>query len=259
MIGYGGYGDILDTKSRERYGGTGKYGGAANPLDEEIVNDFLRQKGYDGEPLSVCFKTDVELWTHFFDSQEVHKRVVLRDVVGVIFEAADADADGSITFGELVDWVKTQKISSIDDVSQVFFKYDSDEFGGGGYGYSEDLSFGEFKQLLLGEGLIAVNDEAGAEGRLQIQESLLGLVAQKVFDRADTDDDGTISKTEVAEVMKTYQLVANESVDESFAKVDRDQDGTISYEEFKTFLLNEGVLELAPPQEEKSLFASLFG
>eukprot|EP01043_Picozoa_sp_COSAG02_P029766 COSAG02_NODE_1867_length_10594_cov_221.941591_2_plen_251_part_00 len=241
------------------YGATRNARTQFNPLDEEIVNDLLRQKGYDQEPLSVCFKTDVELWTHFFDSQEVHRRVALRDIVGVVFEQADTDADGSITFGELVDWVKKQKISSIDNVSQVFFKYDGDDFGGGGYGYSEDLSFGEFKHLLLGEGLIAVNNEDGAEGRVQVQESLLNLVAQKIFDKADTDGDGTISKAEVAAVMNTYQLVANDSIDESFAKVDSDQDGAVSYEEFKSFLLDEGVLEVAPPQKEKSLFASLFG
>lgn len=230
----------------------------SNPLDEEIVNDMLRQKGYEGGPISVSFKTDVQLWTHFFETQEVHTRVVLRDIVGVIFEAADTDADGSITFEELHDWVQTHKVDSIDNLSEVFFKYDSDEFGAGGYGYSEELSFGEFKQLLLGEGLIVVSHEAG-EGRLQIQESLLDVAAKTIFGHADTDNDSTISKAEVVEVIKTYQVVANDSIDTIFAKVDSDQDGTVSYEEFKTLLLDEGVLELAPPLEEKGIFAMLFG
>jgi hypothetical protein len=226
-------------------------------LDEEVVNDMLEHAGYDGPTIPVSFKTEIELWMDFFDAPEVHKRVVLRDVVRVVFEAADTDADDSITFIELVEWVETQKVGMDIDVSEAFFKYDGHEVGAG-YGYSDDLSFGEFKRLLLGEGLITVK----GEGRLLIQSSLLDVVAKEFFKKADADDDGEITKAEVGEVLKSYQLVSDTSLEESFAKIDTDGNGTISLDEFKAFLLDEGVLEVTPtpPQSEsKSVFGSLFG
>ena len=229
-------------------------------LDEEIVNGMLEHAGYDGPTIPVSFKKEIELWIEFFDAPEVHKRVVLRDVVAVVFEAADTDADGSITFTELVEWVETQKVGMDIDVSEAFFKYDGDVVGAG-FGHSDDLSFGEFKQLLLGEGLITVKEGEG-EGRLLIQSSLLDVVAKEFFKKADADDDGEITKAEVGEVLKSYQLVSDTSLEESFAKIDTDGNGTISLDEFKAFLLDEGVLEVAPtpPQSEsKSVFGSLFG
>lgn len=231
-------------------------------LDEEVVNDMLEHAGYDGPTIPVSFKTEIELWMDFFDAPEVHKRVVLRDVVRVVFEAADTDADDSITFIELVEWVEGQKVG-MENVSEAFLKYDDDEFGLGGYGYSDELSFGEFKRLLLGEGLITVNEGEGeGEGRLLIQSSLLDVVAKEFFKKADADDDGEITKAEVGEVLKSYQLVSDTSLEESFAKIDTDGNGTISLDEFKAFLLDEGVLEVTPtpPQSEsKSVFGSLFG
>ena len=126
-----------------------------------------------------------------------------------------------------------------------------------GVGGSDDLDFGEFKQLLLKERVISVGD---GDGRYTVADSLIDLVSHLIFHKADTDGDGEISLAEITAVLAAYSLEGDAPA--VFESVDTNGDGLIDIHEFKGFLLSEGVLLCTGSRrkgEDSGLFDFLFG
>ena len=98
-------------------------------VNQALLNNWLtNEKGYAGPELPVVLMTESRLLTVLSSVQPAaaHKRLVLRDLVQVVFDTVDSDGDGDITFDELVQWIEGQNIS-IDNPSAAFFKADHDE------------------------------------------------------------------------------------------------------------------------------------
>ena len=92
---------------------------------------------------------------------------------------------------------------------------------------------------------------------MRLQDALLDVVAGQIFAKADADGDGSISKSEIEEVLTAYSLPF-ESLDSAFAAIDADDNGAIDADEFKAFLLEEGVVAVKE-KEAKGFFEQFFG
>ena len=90
-----------------------------------------------------------------------------------------------------------------------------------------------------------------------MQDALLDVVAGQIFAQADADGDGSISKSEIEGVLTAYSLPF-ETLDSAFAAIDTDGNGAIDAEEFKAFLLEQGVVAVKE-KEAKGFFEQFFG
>ena len=90
-----------------------------------------------------------------------------------------------------------------------------------------------------------------------LQDALLDVVAGQIFAKADADGDGSISKSEIEEVLTAYSLPF-ETLDGAFAAIDTDDNGAIDADEFKAFLLEQGVVAVKE-KEAKGFFEQFFG
>ena len=157
-------------------------------VNRELINAWLtEEKGYAGPELPVVLMTESRLLRLLSTAQPAahHKRLVLRDLVRVVFEAVDSDGDGEITTQEFVNWIETQHVD-IDNPMAAFLAADRGEEGNMPMGRlgrmqlglgpdresvweafnSEDtLGLAEFKQLMLAEDLIGME----GEGRVGVQ------------------------------------------------------------------------------------------
>ena len=183
----------------------------------------------------------------------------------VVFEAVDSDGDGEITAQELVNWMETQHID-IDNPMEAFFAADRAE----NVLWEDTLGLAEFKQLMLAEDLIGME----GEGRVGVQvrhgcgpptRSAIILSKRRVpagcaarcGGGPDLCKGGCISKSEIEEVLTAYSLPF-ETLDSAFAAIDTDGNGAIDAEEFKAFLLEQGVVAVKE-KEAKGFFEQFFG
>jgi Ca2+-binding EF-hand superfamily protein len=119
-----------------------------------------------------------------------------------VFDTADADGDGSMTKEELA------AVIGDGSADELFGKIDTD--GDGLISRTEDETFRA--------------SMAGASGMQAPPPP-----PDKVFDTADTNQDGIVTKEELAAVM------GSGNIDKMFSKIDADGDGAISRSEDETF------------------------
>ena len=124
-----------------------------------------------------------------------------------VFDAADADGDGSVTKKELA------SVIGEGGADELFSKIDTD--GDSLISRAEDKTFRE--------------SMAGASGMRPPPPP-----PDKVFDTADTNKDGYVSKDELAAVMGS----GSGKIDKLFSKIDTDGDNLISRSEDETFRKN---------------------
>ncbi|MEI7638783.1 MAG: EF-hand domain-containing protein [Syntrophus sp. (in: bacteria)] len=122
-----------------------------------------------------------------------------------VFDAADTDGDGSVTKEELA------SVIGEGGADELFSKIDTD--GDSLISRAEDETFRE--------------SMAGASGTQAPPPP-----PDKVFDTADTNQDGIVSKEELAAVM------GSGNIDKLFSKIDTDGDNFISRSEDETFRKN---------------------
>jgi hypothetical protein len=137
----------------------------------------------------------------FFDGDQRHSRMVLRDLVWSIFEALDTDGDGRISLAEWQPFCEKHDIT-VGAFHDVDMQSDSDCL----------LSFTEFKQLLLRADALAA--EVGAEGRYTVARTLFDAVATSMFVKADGNGDGSISFDEARGVLESYGLLDDGQTDD---------------------------------------------
>jgi len=117
-------------------------------LEETEVLEYLKSKGFTGSNRikNISFVTD-----EYALPATAHERVVLSDLLDIAFRAADTDGDGRISFTEFEEFAAKRGLSfGGRNVQEIFLDYDEDR--------SYDISFAEFKDLLLKTRLVALQD-----------------------------------------------------------------------------------------------------
>jgi Ca2+-binding EF-hand superfamily protein len=180
---------------------------------------------------------------HNFHNYDSHKRVVLLDLVLACFREADADGDGSITLSEFKSFLDRHGITLDQHFAEIFCVQDADA------NYELDLE--EFKSLLLQTRLVAVqdNNKDGSVAEFGVDEQLFRLLARSFFAKADADKDGLISAAEIQQVLTHYGFEADGAAS-VFEKYDGNGDGAIDEEEFRSFLVEEGVVRAVEAKED---------
>lgn len=134
-----------------------------------------------------------------------------------LFNKIDTNADGSIDKTEMAALIE-ENTSSM--VSSIFGNVDTDQ--------NDLISQIEFDSGLakLGQEMKNSDTLSGASG-----SSAPPPPPEKVFDTADTNEDGVVSKDELAAVMGGN----GGNIDELFSQVDTDGDGSITRAEDESF------------------------
>ena len=158
-----------------------------------------------------------------------HGRVVLLDLLRAVHRDADADGDGKITHNELTDFLGRHRLEHLEPMVGPLV------------GARTELSFGDFKALLLGTNLLSLDDVGG---EYSVHKSLVSIVTEVFFDDADVDGDGKISHDEVERMLVRLGLGAGDAgrASEALCLYDADGSGAIDKQEFQRLLLGEGLI-----------------
>lgn len=219
-------------------------------LWEDEVREYLASKGFDGEGEVRFAENEEDV------PQSSHERVVLLDLLQACFKDADQDSDGAITMTEFKEFVGRHGIVFDGETwMEVFTDADPNR--------DYKLSFGEFKNLLLQTRLVALQDnlQDGREAEFGVHTALRGLLATHIFQKADADKDGRISREEVQQLLKSFSIARAELPKDEFEKLfsshDTDQDGSISVGEFEELLLSTHLVGEPAKKEEKDSWCSI--
>jgi Ca2+-binding EF-hand superfamily protein len=131
-----------------------------------------------------------------------------------VFDTADTNKDGFVSKDEL----SAVMGKNGENIDKLFSKVDTD--GDGLISRTEDETFRKQMTERMQQ------NESAASGVSGMPPS-----PEKIFDTADTNKDGFVSKDELAAVMGKN----GENIDKLFSKVDTDGDGLISRTEDETF------------------------
>ena len=131
-----------------------------------------------------------------------------------IFSQIDTNSDGAIAKTEIVDLIQ-QNMDTI--VNGIFGKFDTDQDG-------------IINQIESDSGMAKLGQEMkNIGGILAASGSPHPVPPEKVFDMADTNKDGVVSKEELAGAIQNGGIIDN-----LFSKVDSNTDGLISFTEGDT-------------------------
>lgn len=207
---------------------------------EDDVHQYLKSKGFTGADLigSINFVEEAE---DLPDSK--HNRVVLLELIQILFSKADTDGDGKISMTEFKDFCTEFGLNFGDEsASEIFIDYDKDR--------RYLLTFEEFKTLLLKTKLVALRDgninKVAAE--FGIHPALQGLFWDHFWNKADKDNSGVVSLDEVLQLFEDYGLGDVKNAKSAFDEFDLDGDGKINKKEFILMMCVEGVVSIEPPK-----------
>jgi Ca2+-binding EF-hand superfamily protein len=141
----------------------------------------------------------------------------LAEMRQAMFNKIDTSGDGSIDKNEITALIE-QNTSTL--VEGLFTNLDSDQNG-------------LISQIESDSGLAKLGQQMkhGSNGQSAVSGTPPPPPPEKVFDTADVNEDGVVSKEELASVMGQN----GENIDELFNKIDTDGDGLISRTEDETF------------------------
>jgi Ca2+-binding EF-hand superfamily protein len=132
-----------------------------------------------------------------------------------VFDTADTNKDGVVTKDELAAVIG----DGGGNIDELFSQVDTD--GDGSITRAEDNAFlAKMKEGKMGENASSASGMSGPPPR-----------PEKVFDTADTNKDGVVTKAELAAVMGN----GGGNIDELFSQVDADGDGSITRAEDEVF------------------------
>ncbi|MDP1991690.1 MAG: EF-hand domain-containing protein [Syntrophales bacterium] len=132
----------------------------------------------------------------------------LSDIGKQIFSKVDTNGDGAIAKTEIVDLIQ-QNMDTI--VNGIFGNFDTDQDG-------------IISQIESDSGIAKLGQEMkNIGGILAASGSPNSAPPEKVFDTADTNKDGVVSKEELAALAQNGSYI-----DKLFSKVDNNSDGLIS-------------------------------
>lgn len=153
-----------------------------------------------------------------------------------VFAAVDTDNSGSVSSSELQNmFAKLGYEVTPELVAQVISQVDGDG--------SKTLSFDEFVSLLVliveasnaqqsGDVQEATNEAGEAEAAIVLSEDATNA-ARELFDAVDTDKSGSVSNTELGELLRQLGYNASEEqLAQLVAVVDDDSSGNLNFDEF---------------------------
>jgi len=198
-------------------------------LTDQGVLSLLKKRGL-ADDVQVAGVTMVP---HLEDlPQATHKRVVLLDLLKILFEEADINNDGVVSRFEFCAFVGRHSLPLNSRQSPDIFKEACEEVQGG-------LPFEQFKTVLMSLNWVGLQDNTG-DGVMKdffLHEKLMPAVAGHFFAKADSDGGGDICRAEVASVYRDYGLGTEEVASQAFAKTAR-----INREEFSRVLLKTNII-----------------
>lgn len=240
---------ILPTVRLKRFSLAGAPWHAAEALFEsmELAHDdveaHLKSKGFTGSDIikAIDFVEDeTEL------PAAAHDRVVLLELLKILFAKVDNDHDGKISMAEFKKFASDYELSFDDDLhyNEVFLDYDKSR--------ECELSFEEFKALLFKTRLLTLIDgnHNSMVSEFGVHRALQGIFWDHFFSKADSDKDGVVSRREVLEVLRAYGLGDADAAAKAFDTYDKNDDGNIDKEEFVSMMRSEGVVTTTKKEEK---------
>lgn len=207
-------------------------------VDKQDVINLLEDQGFSF-PLPTC---DIE-FVDYVDKlpEREHQRVTFLDLLRILFAEADVEDNGSITFQEFENFLTRHNIafsSSFDPeyYSKVFHEH--------AVSYGERLIFSEFRNLLMSQGLLTLQDNTGdgAAEEFGVHPRVLEILSDHFFTKADIDSTGYISEDDVIKMFSVYRLGDEEDAKEAFQQFDCDEDGFLRRDDFEQFLRTIGIV-----------------
>lgn len=204
-------------------------------ITEDEVGQHLSSQGFTGLVRKITFVgNENEL------PRSMHDRVVLLDLLGILFVNADLDGDGRITMDEFKEFITTYGLFEEQNWMEVFADFAVYE----GDGPLLSLSFEDFKTLLLNTNLLAIQDNNlnGVAAEFGIHNSLQHVFWDFFFSKSDSDGNGLVSHEDVDRVFTNYNLGDIEAARKAFLIYDKDGDNMLNKQEFDQMMIAEGVV-----------------
>ena len=166
-----------------------------------------------------------------------HERVTLNELLQAVHRQVDANSDGVITHDEMRAFMDAHGLSHLAPLLADL-------------GSPDDLAYADFKELLLGTHVLHVDAEAAARGdesqyAISSSSTLVGLVADVLFDEADADGDGAVSLQELEALFARRGIRDAARAAAAFERSDANRDSQIDRGEFLELLLGEGLVNEA--------------
>jgi len=165
----------------------------------------------------------------------------------LIFSSIDTDSNGSVSKDELTAALqKNDKLEVL--LKEAGLKPTTDALDAN---HDGRVTLEEFTEALKATAVAEVKaDDTMAAAELPAEEKAM-VELEKVFKSVDKDNNGFISKSELAEALKSesnlQELVADAGLNPGYAvleQLDTSNDGKVSWEEFKAHLLGAAKKEV---------------
>lgn len=150
-----------------------------------------------------------------------------------LFELADTDGNGYLTFEEFEYYMKRHTSHSTEMIQDVFAMIDKD---GDGEVSKEEVRANFFRRRR------EMVEKTGKNADGMVDDTLLIQAAQdadKLFDKADVSGDGELSKKEFQLYMKRHTKHSDVAIEELFSLMDADNDGYVTRDEVRRVFLKQ--------------------
>lgn len=156
------------------------------------------------------------------------------------FEKADTNGNSQLEPEEFRSVINSLAGFELDELSFTLTMMKADKDGGGSIDYLEFIEFLENKEVTKDHLMTLINQDKDK--------------VRKLFKEADTDGNGSLCRSEFANVLKTIWggEVHPDVVELVWADVDRDSDGVVDVDEFLRFMEGENELTTSPSSLKKA-------
>lgn len=193
-----------------------------------VLTKWLKANNYEGPEVSFSFVS-----SHDLDALgAVHGRVVMRDIVHAVFSSADKDGDGLVSLIDMIKFSEEHGLE-LDSPWETFAEFDDD--------VTYDLNYGEFKTLLRDSSLLLSEGKDGHFGTLYVADSLLDIVVEEIFFKADADKTSSINLGELQEMWQQYWLGDADAAKSAFDKYSTA--GALDLDAFQKLVVAENVVQ----------------
>lgn len=200
-------------------------------LTDEHVRDLLRDGGFEGKLRSITFAASAAAMPPC-----PHRRVLLLDIVRMLFRSADADADGLVCKEELQAWIVKHGLAHNSGLVDAVGEANSDRM----------LALDDFKALLTRSGLVTFQREQGTDG-YGVHPLLYDAACGVFFEHADLDSDGAVSLEELVRMFEVHELGDAARAEHHFERFAGGQ-GVLQKEDFMRLLLGLKVVHDPQPR-----------
>ena len=188
---------------------------SATMPDELTVDDvkaMLDDGGFEGNLESITFVNEASQLP-----QNPHERILLLDVVRVLFNSAGADGGETIGASDLGEWIARHRLDGATELVDA-----ATEIAQAG----RRITFDDFKALLTRSKLLSFQRERGTDG-YGVHPSLVRTTAGVFFQHADSNHDEKVSREGLARMFKAHGLGDAARAERYFERFDLDKSGEL--------------------------------